>query len=217
MTTPRSTRTGYLTDLFGNRAVDVVNDLRQNRPTVPPEPAFQRAALAVGSAGRRGGVAAPRTACRHFDGGTPAHLSAHDRADGLADRPGAAGAGGERHGAEHDRHFHQRQWRRALCRHLAVHRQEDRAAGRRLAHSGGDPLARSHPAGQHDGAGGDRHGLAADAARGRRHRARSGLSAGWHEPAAVADPRRGAGPAQAVLALQDTTPSRRCAMAIGNT
>ena len=43
---------GYLTDLLGDRAVDVVNGYAKARPAVPAQPAFQCAALAVGSAGR---------------------------------------------------------------------------------------------------------------------------------------------------------------------
>ena len=46
-------------------------------------------------------------------------------------------------------------------------------------------VAGTHSAGPHDRAGGDQHGLAADAAGRRRHGARSGLSAGRHQPAAA--------------------------------
>ena len=42
---------GYLTDLLGSRAVDVVNGYAKSRPAVLHEPPLQRAALAVGSAG----------------------------------------------------------------------------------------------------------------------------------------------------------------------
>jgi len=45
---------GYLTDLLGERAVAVVNDYAKSKQ----QPSFQRAALAVGGAGRRGGSAA---------------------------------------------------------------------------------------------------------------------------------------------------------------
>ena len=63
---------GYLTDMLGSRAVDVVNGLRENWPSVSDQPAFQRAALAVGSAGRRGRVepASARRSIIDFDGGT---------------------------------------------------------------------------------------------------------------------------------------------------
>ena len=49
---------GYLTDLLGSRAVDVVNGYAKSGQPFLRQPAFQRAALAVGSAGRRGGVRA---------------------------------------------------------------------------------------------------------------------------------------------------------------
>ena len=111
-------------------------------------------------------------------------------------------------GREHDRHLHQRQRRRALFRHLAVHRQKDRTAGGRFAHSGGDPLAGPHSARHVLRAGDDRHGLVSDLARRRRHRSRPGLSARRHriccrwltEAAAPAS-------TQAVLALQRQRPA----------
>ena len=51
---------GYLTDLLGEPRGRRRQRLREVAPAVPAEPAFQRAALAVGSAGRRGGVRALR-------------------------------------------------------------------------------------------------------------------------------------------------------------
>ena len=115
---------------------------------VPHQPAFQRAALAVGSGGRPGGIG---TAAHQGDPGLrrrhAADLSAHDPGDGFADRPRAAGAGCERPRRKHHRHLHQRQWRRALRRHLAVHRAQDRTAGRGLADSHHRFLARANSAG----------------------------------------------------------------------
>ncbi len=49
---------GYLTDLLGDRAVEVVEAIREVEPAVPDQPALQRAALALGSSGRRGRVPA---------------------------------------------------------------------------------------------------------------------------------------------------------------
>ena len=57
------------------------------------------------------------------------------------------------------------------------------------------------PARQHDRAGRDLDGLAADAARHGGHAARPRLCAGWHEPGADADAERGAGSTQTILAL----------------
>ena len=49
---------GYMTDLLGDRAVDVVERLRDSAAAVLRQPALQRAALAVGGARRRGRVRA---------------------------------------------------------------------------------------------------------------------------------------------------------------
>ena len=45
-------QTGYLTDLLGDRAVKVIGDYAAAQAAVLPEPAFQRAALALGRARR---------------------------------------------------------------------------------------------------------------------------------------------------------------------
>ena len=72
--------------------------LRKIGPAILPEPAFQRAALAVGGAGRRSRVGAdqgdqpPALRRRHAE-----DLSADDRADGSADWPRARRARVERH------------------------------------------------------------------------------------------------------------------------
>ena len=54
-----------MTDLLGDRAVDAIERHARNEQSVPAQPALQRAALAVGGAGRPGGVgsAARQHAC----------------------------------------------------------------------------------------------------------------------------------------------------------
>ena len=185
---------GYLTDLLGNRAVDVDQRLCEVRPAVPAQPAFQRAALAVGRAGRRGRV---RTRARRhdlldFDGGTQKTYQRMVEADGHADRPRAAGAGRERHrdntiviftsdnGGE----------RFADTWPFTGRKTELLEGGLRIPAL--ISLAGAHSAGPDHGSGRDQHGLAADAAGRRRHRTGSGLSARRHEPAAGADAERGA-------------------------
>ena len=161
---------------------------RAGPPPVPAQPALQRAALAVGGAGRSGGVgAAARHAAASLRRRHAADLCPHGPGDGPSDRPRPAGARRQRPVRQHHRHLHQRQRRRALLGHLAVHRHEDRTAGGRAARSRPDLLARSHSRRWRQRAGHDHHGLAADAAGRRRDRARRGLSAGRHEPAAGAD------------------------------
>ena len=68
----------------------------------------------------------------------------------------------------HDRGLHQRQRRRALQRHLAVHRQEDRAARRRPARARDRALARAWSARGPERGADHLDGLAADFRRGRR-------------------------------------------------
>ena len=118
-----------------------IDGIAQGEPAVLHQPALQRAALAVGGARRRGGVRSGiakdrrlrRLRRRHAARPTPRMVQRH----GPPDRPRAAGArraagcradtivvftsdnGGER-----------------FSRHLAVHRQEDRAARRGPAHPG---------------------------------------------------------------------------------
>ena len=53
---------GYLTDLLGRRAVEVVHTSGPIRLPLPPQPALQRPALALGSAGRQGRGTAPHEA-----------------------------------------------------------------------------------------------------------------------------------------------------------
>ena len=166
---------GYLTELLGEPGRRRGERLRPVPPAVHAQPPLQRAALALGSPGRPSRVRAPPRGAQRPDASgwrVAEDLSADDRGDGPADRsrpPGAAGQGDDR---RHDRRLHQRQRRRALLRHLALHREEDRAAGGRVADSRGDLLARPHPAGPHDRPGGHQHGLAPDPARRRRHRSR---------------------------------------------
>ena len=55
--------------------------------------------------------------------------------------------------------LHHRQWRGALFRYLAIHRQKNGIAGGWFAHPGGDPLAAQNSVRRRFGAGEDRHGL----------------------------------------------------------
>ena len=158
---------GYLTDLLGDRAVAAIGDyakakrpfllsLHFNAPHWPwegpdDEAESQRIKVPVGLRRR-----------------LAEDLCAHGPADGPAGGPRAEGARNRRHCEQHHRHFHQRQRRRALRGHLALHGQEDRAPGRRPAYPGDRALARARAGGQHHRAGGDHHGLAADAAGGGR-------------------------------------------------
>ena len=71
MATRSIQQTGYLTDLLGDRAVDAIEGHAENRRAVPAEPALQRAALALGGAGRSGRVrAAAGREAASFDGGS---------------------------------------------------------------------------------------------------------------------------------------------------
>jgi len=87
-------QTGYLTDLLGDRAVRVDQRLRETGAAVPVEPAFQRAAaLAMGSAGRSGGIrTAARDAVAALRWGDATDLRAHGAGDGYANWPCAPGA-----------------------------------------------------------------------------------------------------------------------------
>ena len=184
---------------------------------VLPEPPFQRAALALGGAGRRGRVrrgsaARTRLSLRRRDA---EDLPAHDRSRWTC-RSGASSPRSTRTGCarQHDRHLHQRQRRRALRRYLAVHRPQDGAARRRPAYSVDRLLAGAAAARPHDvESGRDQHGLDADAAGRRRRIAGSDAPDGRDRSAADAD-RRGAGRStKAVLALQGERPARDCATA----
>ena len=85
---------GYITELLRQPRGRRGQRLCQIGRAFPHQPAFQRAALALGGAGRRGGIRAraarqsARLRRRHA-----AHLSPHDRGDGSADRPRAGDAG----------------------------------------------------------------------------------------------------------------------------
>ena len=162
--------------------------LREVASAVLPEPPLQRAALAVGSAGRRGRIGAPPrrgARPRDYDGGSQKTYQRDDRGDGRADRPRAQGARRQPSDQQHHRHLHERQRRRALRRHVAVHRPKDRAARRRPADSVDHLVARADSAGEDERSGVDLDGLDADAAGGGRRVARSGASAGRHQPAAA--------------------------------
>ena len=79
---------GYVTELFGNRAVDVVNGYAKARQPFFLSSAFQRAALAVGSARRSGRIRTPANArSGGVRRGHAEDVSTHDRGDGHADRP----------------------------------------------------------------------------------------------------------------------------------
>src|SRR6516162_9522873 len=114
-------KVGYSTDLLGSRAVDAINDyakagqpflisLHFNAPHWPWEaPGDEAESQRLEN-------------LFHFDGGSQRTYRRMNPADGSAGRPGIAGPRRARCRREHDRRFHQRQWRRALFRHLAVHR-----------------------------------------------------------------------------------------------
>jgi hypothetical protein len=68
---------------------------------------------------------------------------------------------------KHRRRLHERQRRRALFRYVAVHREEDRVARRRVADPGARALAGAHQAQKHDRAGRDVDGLGAHVPGGR--------------------------------------------------
>ena len=133
---------GYLTDLLGNRAVDVINGYaKSDRPffaslhfNAPHWPWEAPGDEAESERLRRKSLAGLRR--RHAE-----DLPAHDPVHGRAGRPRPGGARRQRPDREHDRHLHQRQRRGAVCRHLAFHRPEDRAARRRAAHPIGDLVA----------------------------------------------------------------------------
>jgi hypothetical protein len=102
-------QTGYLTDLLGSRAVDVVNEyarsgepflvsLHFNAPHWPWEAPGDEA------------ESQRLTSLFHFDGGTQRTYQRMIQQMDLADWPGIAGARRERRGGEHDRHLYQRQW-----------------------------------------------------------------------------------------------------------
>ncbi len=188
-------KAGYLTGLLGDRAVDVVNgyaksgqlfmlSLHFNAPHWPWEaPGDDAESERLRQAGS-GGLA-------DFDGGSQ---KTYQRMIEEMDRQIGR--------VLYHHHFHQRQWRRALCRYLAFHRQENGIVGRGFADSGLDLMACTHPEGPDNQPGLHQHGLDADVARRRWHRAPSLLPRRWHESLADPDSECASGPSQAVLALQ---------------
>ena len=190
-TTQRSIRAGYLTDLLGDRAVGRERRLREDAHAIFHQPAFQRAALAVG---RLRTTRRSLSACREARPAGFRWRLAKTYArmiEAWICRSAASCRRWRRTGdPQHDRRFHQRQRRRAVRRYMAVHRQEDGTAGRRPAHSGDRRAGRDtfrRPAPE---SGRDHDGLAADAARSGGAAARSGLSARRHQPAAGAHAER---------------------------
>src|SRR6266478_3892044 len=186
---------GYLTGLLGSRAVDVVNgyaksgqpfllSLHFNAPHWPWEaPGDEAESERLRQAGS-GGLA-------DFDGGSQkTYQRMIEEMDKQIGR------------VLYHHHFHQRQWRRALCRYLAFHRQENGIVGRGFADSGLDLMACTHPEGPDNRPSLHQHGLDADVARRRWHRAPSLLPRRWHESLADPDSECASGPSQAVLALQ---------------
>ena len=140
----RSSRPAISPTLLGDRAVKTVSDYAARTPAVPAEPALQRAALALG---RTRATRPNRSASARWPTTTAARSKPMPRMVGamdIAGRPRAPDAGQHRHRGQHHRDLHQRQRRRAFRRYLAFHRQENRASGRRPAHSRAGPLARPH-------------------------------------------------------------------------
>ncbi len=115
---------GYLTDLLGSRAVEVVNgyaksgrpfllSLHFNAPHWPWEaPGDEAESKRLSAAGRGLGG---------FRRWLAGDLSANDSGDGFADWAGGGGAACERTGREHDCCFHQRQRRGTIRGYVAVH------------------------------------------------------------------------------------------------
>jgi hypothetical protein len=109
---------------------------------------------------------------------------------------------------QHHRHFHQRQWRRAILSYLAVHRHKDRVAGGWAAYSRADLLAGADSRRSYHRSGDDHDGLVPDAAGGGGHRTASRLSARRDRSAAAVDRTRRAGASPVILALQDRSAAR---------
>ena len=175
---------GYLTDLLADRAIDTLERRKADGApffitlhfTAPHWPwesndaegqaESDRIAASARSEGG-GGIL-------HYDGGNLATYarmvkSLDDNIGRVLERLGA------RPRPRHDRGLHQRQWRRALQRHLAVHRQEDRAARRRDARARDRALARGGPRRQPQQRADHVDGLAADLRRRRRRAAEPGF------------------------------------------
>ena len=162
-------RHGYMTDLLGDRAVQTIEGYARSKAAVLPQPAFHRAALAVGGPDDEAeSKRDQRATSRHYDGGSQKTYAA--MVQSMDANIGRVLAGARRAGTrqQHHRRLHQRQRRRAVLRHLAVHRHEGRAARRRPARSGDRALAGTGAGGTGVRAGHDLDGLAADAAGGRR-------------------------------------------------
>ena len=119
----------------------------------------------------------------------------------------------------HDRRLHQRQRRRAVLRHLAVHRQEDRAARRRPARAGDRALARPRCGGTASAAASIISMDWLPTSGGRRRRAGPRLPERRREPAARADRARRSARSRSCSGAtrQGATTRPPCAPATGNT
>ena len=194
-TTCRSHQMGYLTGSARQPCRGCRQWLCEIRPAVSDQPAFQRAALAVGSAGRRGGVEplALRQESVRFRRRHAEDLSAHDPGNGSC------------RSAAFWRRWMRMAWRRTRSSFSPATTAANDSpipgrspAGRRncwKADCGYRPsisLAGAHSAGPNDRSSGDQHGLAADAAGGRGRSTRSGIPARRHQPAADAHAECGA-------------------------
>ena len=125
---------GYMTDLLGDRAVATIDGAaRRNQPFLlslhfnAPHWPWEAPGDRAESDRLRGGN------LRHYDGGTQQTYYRMIQAMDLQIGRVLAGARCERHRRRHHRDLHQRQRRRALLRHLAVHRHQDGTAGGRPA------------------------------------------------------------------------------------
>ena len=175
-----SHRTGYLTDLISDRAVEFVGRQRDApfflsvHYNAPHWPWLTREDEAEARRIEK---------LYHFDGGSLATyltmIRQMDEGIGRILRALAKAARGARHAGR----VHQRQRRRALLRHLAAGRQEDGPARGRHPRSLHRALAHEGAPGPRHRAARDHHGLGGDVPRGRRGRAAPGLSARRREPA----------------------------------
>ena len=164
-------RSGYLTDLLGSRAVEVVKSYTGSSQPFLISLHFSAPHWPWEAPGDEAEARRLRSLF-HYDGGTQ---RTYQRMIGQTDRAAAAGPRYGRAGAQHPRHLYERQWRGALFRHLAVYRQEDRAAGGGPAGPGDNPLAGPNSVRARLSASDDRHGLVSDPARCGRRRSGRGL------------------------------------------
>ena len=163
-------RTGYLTDLISDRAVEFIGRKRKEpfllsvHYNAPHWPWLTREDEAESkridedlSLRRRLGRDLPH----------------HDPPDGRGHRAHPQGAEGGGSGPRHAGRVHQRQRRRAVLRHLAAGRQEDGPARGRHPRALHRALAREGEAGPRHRPGGDHHGLGGHVPRCRRREAAS--------------------------------------------